>query len=137
MSNSSLDLVQIIRQKLIEDESVSNIVGANIYTAHIYDADDGTSPMPCIIVTLETGFSMSNRAVQFQDYEVYAYSKISQGEAMGLYDKIYSTLQSGRLAVDGISAKGLMTERTRPISGYNDRLKAWWVRAGWHVAAAG
>ena len=137
MGNSSLDIVQIIRKLLVEDSAVSGMVGSNVYTAHIYDADEGTTPMPSIIVTLESGFSMSNRAVQFQDYEIYCYSKISQGEAMSIYDKVYDVLQSSRVAVSGISAKGLATERIRPISGYNDRIKAWWVRAGWHVATAG
>ena len=137
MANSSLNIVQILRSLLINDSTVAGLVGDTIYTAHIYDADDGTVPMPSIIVSLESGSSMYNRAVQFQNYEVYAYSKISQAQATSVYDAAYSALQSTRLNLDGISTKGRITESSRPVSGYNDRLKAWWVRGGWFVQAAG
>ncbi len=137
MANSTTNIPQALRSLLLSNTDVSGYVGDNIHTAHIYDADAGTTPMPCIILQLESGFGMYNRAVQFQSYEIYAYSKISQAQAMTVYNAVYDVLQAGRLYVDGITTKGLITERSRPVSGYNDRLMAWWVRAGWHVAAAG
>lgn len=137
MANSLTNIVQVLRSLLISDSVVSGFVGDNIHTAHIYDADAGTVPMPCLILELESGFGMYNRTVQFQDYDLYAYSKISQAEAMQVYNAAYDALQACRLSLDGVSTKGLITERSRPVSGYNDRLMSWWVRGSWHVAAAG
>jgi len=137
MGNSVQDLLQIIRSQLLEDSVVSGIVGDNILMHHSMDADAGSVPMPVIVMNADIGDSMYNRVVQMQDIEIYAYSKISTGEALRTYEATYDVLQSARLILDNVSARGWMRETTRPLTGYNDRIKAWYARGRWLAAAAG
>jgi hypothetical protein len=132
-----LDIMQIVRSLLFNDATVTGLVGDAIYTAHILDADAGSAPLPAYIVSLDNGTSMYNGHVQFQDIEAYGYSRISAAEAMTVYQAGYNVLQAARLNLDNVSAKGYIYEINRPDAGYNDRMKAWFVRGRFHAVTAG
>jgi hypothetical protein len=137
LANSMLDILQIMRSLLFADSVMTGMVGDAIYTSHILDADAGTAPLPAFILSLDNGTSMYNGQVQFQDIEAYGYSRISAAEAMSVYQAGYNVLQANRLTLDNVSAKGYIYEINRPDSGYNDRIKAWFVRGRFHAVTAG
>jgi hypothetical protein len=137
MGNSVQDLLQIMRSQLLQDPVVMGLVGDTILMHHSMDADAGTVPMPSVILNADIGYSMYNGVVQMQDIEIYAYSKISTGEALRVYDAVYIVLQSSRLILDNVDARGWMRETTRPLTGYNDRIKAWYARGRWVASSAG
>ena len=80
---------------------------------------------------------MYNGQVQFLGFDMYAYSLISQDQALELYDKAYAVLQAERLSIDNIDTKGLCREVARPVAIYNDQLKAWAVKGSWQASTAG
>lgn len=134
---STMNVSQIVRAILLESSTLTDLTADRIFADHVLDADAGTLGMPSVIIAVSSGVSMSNRAVQFSDLEIYAYSSVSSAEAVTIYDLVYGLLQSERLILNNVSTRGIVRETSRPDSGYNDHLKAWFVRGDWVASVAG
>lgn len=135
--NTTRNVLQIIRTLLVQDSTVSALVKARVFTEHTFDPDQATRSMPSVILSVEGGSSMYNAAVQFVGFDMYAYSLISQDQALQVYDKAYAVLQAARLSINNVDTKGLCREVARPVAVYNDQLKAWAVKGSWQAATAG
>jgi len=137
VASSTEDVMQVLRHALVTDSTIAAVVGDNVWTSHVMDADAASVTIPCIVMSVEGGSSSYNGVLQFVTIDIYAYSKISQGQAASIYDKIYKVLQANRLALDNVDAKGVITENERPSAMYNDSLKAWAMRGIWVALTAG
>lgn len=137
MPQSSVNVIQLLRIVLVNNDLISDLVGPRVLTGHRFDADENTIPMPAIILSAEGGLAMSNKAKQQQIIHLYAYSRTSEGEALDVYAAAYDALESARLFHEHISTAGYCYETDRPRTGYNDRMVSWFARGTWIVQAAG
>lgn len=134
--NQKKDVKALLRQHLLADSSVTELVGSRIRTEHAQDPDTALT-YPLVILDLEFGTGGYQGGWQRWTVDIYCYSDESQAVADTLYDAVYLALQANRLFKPGISARGLAREVERPESGYNDEVRAWWVRGVWTVNTAG
>tara|TARA_Y100000004_G_C8858596_1_gene387956 strand:+ start:363 stop:788 length:426 start_codon:yes stop_codon:yes gene_type:complete len=141
MSNSSINAIQLIRRKLLSNVSIQNEVSGRVYTSHFLDLDNQTTKMPLIILDNQGGSGNYSMSVQILSVHVYVYSNLSSSQASDIYNMVYETLHAERLADDtasaGISQKGIVFERERPKSGFNQSIKGWFQRATYTVQTAG
>ena len=107
---STMNVSQIVRAILLESSTLTDLTADRIFADHVLDADAGTLGMPSVIIAVSSGVSMSNRAVQFSDLEIYAYSSVSSAEAVTIYDLVYGLLQSERLILNNVSTRGIVRE---------------------------
>ena len=137
MANSVSDLLQTIRVQLIDDATLFALVDDRVRTAHVAENEGAAPGMPLVIVAPLGGSSPYSGAVQSVSLEIYAYSKISEGEALRVYEEVHRILQASRAALSGLSLRGMLRETSRPRHGYNDLLLAYYVRSTWSAITAG
>jgi hypothetical protein len=125
----------LLREFLLRDSSITDLVGQAVYTAHLSDADAGTvlKLNPIIIIDFMSGNLRWYGAVEVQSAEFYAYSKKSSIDASKVYDAMANLLQHERLIVAGIDLAACTREVERPIDGYAKHLDAWWIRGRWLI----
>ena len=130
MSNRSdpLELLQLIRLKLLSTSGVTDLVGERIHTSHYMDFDNVTRPLPCIILELAGGEMAYNQRFQSSSIYIYTYSNQNSAQALQVYHQCTLALHAERISHDSLTLKGMMEETTRPISGYNDKVQSWYVR---------
>lgn len=136
MANSTSDLLQSLRALLLSDATLFGLVDDRIRTAHVAENDGAAPGMPLVIVAPLGGSMPYSGALQVVSLEIYAYSKISEGEALAVYERVHSVLQAARIALDGLDLRGMLRETTRPRHGYNDALLAYYVRSTWTATTA-
>jgi len=136
LANSTSDLLQSLRALLLSDATLFGLVDDRIRTAHVAENDGAAPGMPLVIVAPLGGSMPYSGALQVVSLEIYAYSKISEGEALAVYERVHSVLQAARIALDGLDLRGMLRETTRPRHGYNDALLAYYVRSTWTATTA-
>lgn len=141
MSNSSINAIQLVRRKLLLNVSIQSQVSGRVYTSHFLDLDNQTTKMPLIILDNQGGDGNYGMGVQRLTMHVYVYSNLSSSQASDIYNMVYDTLHAERLSDDttsaGITQKGLVFEKERPRSGFNQSIKGWFQRASYTVQTAG
>ena len=139
MSNRSdpLELLQLIRLKLIGTSAVTDLVSDRIHTSHYMDFDNVTRPLPAIILELYGGDMSYNQVVQQSLIYVYAYSNQNSAQALQVYHQCTLSLHAQRLSHDSLTLKGMLEETSRPISGYNDKVRSWYVRGTFLASIVG
>lgn len=125
----------LLREFLLRDASITNLVGQAVYTSHLSDSDAGTvlKVNPIIILDFVSGNMRWHGAVEVQAAEFYVYSKKSAIDASRVYDALATLLQHERLIVTGIDLSAVTREAERPIDGYAKNLDAWWIRGRWLI----
>jgi len=137
MATSTINVVQLMRNTLLANSLVTNLVGSRVMTSHRFDASQTTIDMPVLILAPQGGFAMSNKAKQEQVVHLYSYSKYSFGETLDVYAAAFDALCSERLYDPNVATAGYCYESDRPRTGFNDRLIAWYARGTWIAQAAG
>lgn len=135
--NSHSIAIQLVKQKLLESSSVTDVVGANIFTSHFMDYDTANVNMPCVIIEATGGESNYGKATQRLNVDIYAYSKLGNSQAESLYDLVYEALQGANLGNSETSQGGYIYERYRPFGAMNEFVKAWFRRGTYVVHTAG
>ena len=135
--NSHSTAIQLVKQKLLETASVTNVVGANIFTSHFMDYDTANVNMPCVIIEATGGEGNYGKATQRLTVDIYAYSKLSNSQAESLYDLVYEALQGANLANADVNQGGYIYEQYRPFGAMNEFVKAWFRRGTYIVHTAG
>ena len=135
--NSHSTAIQLIKQKLLETSSITDVIGANIFTSHFMDYDTANVNMPCIIIEATGGESNYGKATQRLTVDIYTYSKLSNSQAETLYDLVYSALQGANLSHADLTQGGYMYEQFRPFGAMNEFVKAWFRRGTYVVHTAG
>lgn len=128
---------QLIRRTLLANSAVVALVADRVLGHHLWTPDDGSVPMPLVIVEVSGGDGHYSRHLQKTDLSIWCYSKISAAQAASLYDLVYAALQQQRLAVTGITIAGLARETGRPEDAYNSEIGAWYRLGKWRATTAG
>lgn len=131
-------VLALVRQHLLAQTTVVEMVGANVRVGHAETPDSPLS-YPLVILDMASGVAGYQGGLQRWVMEAYAYSDESQAQADKLYDKLYLGLQAERLwdPSGAISTAGYAREVERPESGYNEQTRSWFCRGGWVVMVAG
>jgi hypothetical protein len=138
MANEAQAIKQLIRVKLIQDSGVTGLVEGRIYGAHFQDPDAQTPTYPLVILEwIGSGHLQYSMAFQKMRMDIWCYDKVSASNALNLYGKVVDALQQESLVVDGIPQRGYMNEAVRPIEGFNEKVRAYFVRGEFFVIATG
>lgn len=132
-ASSTNELKQLIRDYLLNDPGVKELVGRNVFGAHIEDADAGSvlSSSPMVIFELLAGNLRWHGAVAIQTMDVYGYSKLGGDLAGQVYDAVTASLHHTCIRKTGIDITVLCRETQRPLDSYNPVIDAWFVRGRW------
>lgn len=142
------DVIQLVHRLVSENAAVQALVPAAecIHSAHIQDGDVGSVAYPLVVVTpAGGGFMRYQGAAMSQPFEVYAYSRTSQSDAIRLYDACALALQAQQLIDTTVLASGArnitFTGYTREVErgdvGFNAKAQAWFARGRFLVQGAG
>ena len=138
MATSNIEtLLQLVRQHLIGSPAILDLVDGRCHTSHFFDFDNETVVMPLIIVDIHGGSANYASASQIVGLHVYGYSRKSQAEALKIYQASYELLNAADLRTEGLSLTGTAVETERPLTGYNDQIRAYFARGTFRVFTAG
>lgn len=130
---SAEQLKLLIRHHLLTDAGVSALVGANVSGSHILTPDTGSVEYPIVVMDILTGRTSPTSTYQMVTLYLYAYSHKNSGEAVRIYDACYAALQHQLMRRDGIPIAGYCVEVERPVDGWNEFTRAYFVRGSWAV----
>ena len=125
MGNSISDALLLVRRHLLSIGSITDVVEERVYSHHFYDFDNQTVTMPLIIVEHSGGTTNYGMKKQKINIKIYCYSKNSSSESISLYDKVYNNLHAQQLLIPSIDVRGYAYENSRPDTGYNNQIRAW------------
>jgi hypothetical protein len=137
MSSPTQDVLALVRHLLVEDQKVSARVEDRVTgpAAPRSGSESEEDLYPRIVLEIMGGQVFSSGALQVPIIHVYAYSRVSQSDALAIFDLIRPVLRMARLARDGIPTKGLIRETTGPMTGFNPEVGSWFVRGTYRVNA--
>ena len=133
---STEQLLLLVRNHLLENEALTNLVGAEIRGVQYQDADNITVKYPRVAIEMDGGYTVAASTYQSVTMFLYAYSRDSRGDAQKIYDAVHAALQHQLLRQDGISVAGYCMESGRPDFGWSERPRAYFARGLWTVRAA-
>lgn len=137
MSSSVQNALSLIRNVLMSDSNITDLVLDRVHNTHFYDFDNGTVEYPLIILDNRAGAANYSMASQSFQLNIYVYSMMSIDECFQIYSNVYSALNATRLHAEHISAAGYLVETGRPINGFNSESKSYFVMAQYQVYTAG
>lgn len=131
-------LRQLVRGTLMADPVMADLVAGRVYGAALEDsaAETTLASGPIAVFELLSGAARWHGHVATQSLELYGYSRESLDQAAEVYDAAFDALQHERLEIDGIPMCGLIREVQRPLDGFNDKIRAWYVRGRWVASTA-
>ena len=132
-----LELLQLIRLKLLNNDDVRSMVGERIHTAHFMSFDDPTRELPCVILELTGGDMNYGQRLEKTSIYVYTYSAQSSSESLDLYHKCCVALHAQRVDNASLTLRGLVEEVARPSTGYNDAVRSWYARGSFLAIIVG
>ena len=133
---STEQLLLLVRNHLLENQALTDIVGPEIRGVQYQDADNITVKYPRVALQMEGGYTVASSTYQSVTMFLYAYSRDSRGDAQKIYDIVHAALQQQLLRRDGISLAGYCMENARPDFGWSARPRAYFARGLWTVRAA-
>jgi hypothetical protein len=136
MALATRDAKRLLRGFLLTKPEIVDLVDDRVFGAHIMDSDIETTTFPLVVFEFLSGRASWDTAVQAQTMEIYSYSKRSADEAAQIYDALFDAIQHERLVVAGISVKALIREVQRPVDGWNQNVRGWFVRGRWLLSSS-
>ena len=137
MSTPTQDIMALLRLHLMEDAGIFAKVEDRISGPQ--PARSGTeeddSLYPRIILEFAAGEALASGSIQRPIINIYAYSRVSQADALAIFDLIRPRLRMARLARDGIGVKGSIREMRAPDYGHNPQVSPWFVRGRFQATA--
>ena len=126
-----IEVKQVIRRALVDNDALYSLVGDRVYSAHIEDPDCGTVGYPLVIME-QVGGNMRYWG-QLADVvlNVSIYSRESIADAMTIYDAVQKVLQMERLTVAGVPSIVVCRETARPREGWHEPTRSHFVQARW------
>jgi hypothetical protein len=101
------------------------------------DFDNVTRPLPAIILEFYGGDMSYNQVVQQSVIYVYAYSNQNNAQALQVYQQCALSLHAQRISHASLTLKGMLEETSRPICGYNDKVRSWYCRGTFLASIVG
>ena len=136
-SSDPLLTSQLVRNHLLQSNDLLTIVDDRVYTSHFFEFDDGTIEMPMVIIELVGGSANYASENQKVNLHIYAYSRLSAGQALEVYQAVYLQLHASDLKNTSIGMSGTAVEIERPIQGYMDSQRAYFYRARYDLFTVG
>ncbi len=133
-------MLAILRWNLINEKAVFNIVQGNVFDHHGEDVSKATAESPVLIVETRGGSRLQSAPVAGRSIHLYAYSNLDSAGAHRLYEAATEVLNR-----QGIKAQPdengdpcwpqclYCYESDGVLSGYNNEVRAWFVRGTWAV----
>jgi hypothetical protein len=132
------EAAQLVMAAIAAKEEVIAITTLRgIYGAYPRDAEIATMSFPAIAYQEMGGSARYNGRLQNIEFYIYAFSRISGGQARDLYDLAFQALQAQRLILPNVQQVGLSRELRRGESGFEERFQAWSTRGYWTATLAG
>ena len=132
---NSQSLIALLRHTLMQNTSLTDLVGGRIYGAHVHTPDSITVVYPLVIIELEGGSVGTSSSYQQQIIFLYGYSRESIGQAIEIYDAAHASLHHQLLKRAGNPVAGYAMETLRPEQGWNEQVQSHFVR-GMYVLRA-
>lgn len=136
-SSNPLKTSQLVRNHLFKSNDLLDLVDDRVYTSHFFEFDDGTIEMPMVIIELVGGSANYASENQKVNLHMYAYSRLSAGQALEVYQAMYLQLHASDLKNDAIGMSGTAIEIERPIMGYMDSQRAYFYRGRFSLFTVG
>lgn len=127
MATPVSDVTQLVTAALVNTSGVSALVGGRVFSGHSRDADAQTAEYPRVVVLVRGGRRLYASRVGDVVFELYAYSRTSQGEASALYELCREALHGERLVQEGITPATVPEETLGLHSGYDAVGQAWYA----------
>ena len=137
MSNEHSTAMQLIRRCLLQNQNIVSHVSDRVYLDHFYSYEAQNTVMPAIIIDPRGGRAGYAKSHQRLQIDVYIYDKQSSGRVEKIYDAIYEALHCTRLFHSDTTQAGYCKELFRPLSGFNNEIKAYFRRATFIYYGAG
>ena len=137
MSNQHSVAMQLIRRALLQNTSIVNAVEDRVHLDHFYSYEAQNTVMPAIIIDPRGGRAASGKSHQRLQIDIYVYDKQSAGRTEKIYDILYEALNCVRLYHSDTAQAGYCKELFRPLSGYNNEIKAYFRRGTFVYYGAG
>lgn len=123
----------LLRSVLMADAGVAALVGNRVWGAHFQDSDGKTVTYPMVIIDFRAGSVGPNGVYELIIMDLYAYGRKSAGFALELYQACYEALQNATLRKDGIPVAGYCVESIRPLEGWNENVRAYFVQGQYQL----
>lgn len=137
MSVSHSVPMQLIRRCLLQNSTIVENVVDRVHLDHFYDYEAQNTVMPAIIIDPRGGRANSGMSYQRLQIDVYVYDKTSSGRVEKIYDAVYQALNCTRLYHSDTTQAGYCKELFRPLSGFNNEIKAYFRRGTFIYYGAG
>ena len=119
----------------MEDSAVFAIVNGRVHTRHLEDDEAQSAEYPLVVLSFRTGIRQYNPVVSYPVFEVWTYSRLSQGDATDLYDTVAEALQAERfLLYDKAGTRtgsSIVSETQQGTEGFNPQTRAWFTQSRW------
>ena len=129
--------IALVKQLLIQNADITDVVSDRIHTTHFYDLDNVTIDYPMIIIDHDGGSAGYGRSHQVVNIHIYVYSKYNVDQCLEIYEKIYNTIQGEGLTNVNVNDRGYIREEERPINGFNQKTMSYFVMAKYVLISAG
>lgn len=135
-SLSSIAAIEMIRRALIDASAVSALVADRVLGAYPEQVDLGEAAFPTVALVGKGGRLLRFGRMESVSFDLVAYSRVSGSAAAELYDACSAALQAERITFADTSANGgeraaVCEEVTRPGSGWDGSLRAWFQAGRW------
>ena len=130
-------LKQVVRNTLLSNTDLTDKVGGRIFGAHMNDADASTVDYPMVIIDFRGGARHSAGLLQTTIFEIWTYSRKSQGDALEIYDLACNALNMEPFEKGNLQIAGYAREITRPVEGYNEKARAYYAIGRFSGKSAG
>ena len=131
------NVLAVIRNNLMSESDITDEVEDRIHTSHFFDLDNSSIVHPMIILDPVGGYSSYSKSWQRIELHIYVYSQYNLDQCLRIYEYVYNKLQADPVVNINISDKGYMRETSRPMNGYNDQTKSYYLRSSYTIYTAG
>lgn len=137
VNRASLEQLKLLlRNTLLQDASITAVVGNRIHGAHIQTPDIGSIEYPLVVLDFSAGAVDQPGAYQLVTLDLWCYTRSSSGDALSLYDLCFDALHMQMLRQEGVKAAGYARESIRPREGWNEMLRAYFAQGEFALRAA-
>ena len=122
------DLKLLLRNTLLKQDSITDIVGDRIHGGHLQNPDADSAEYPLVVVSFTSGSVGFSSGYQQVSMELWAYSRRSAGRAAELYDACFAAVHHQGLREDSVNVAGYAAEILRPEEGWNEKIRAYYAQ---------
>ena len=128
---------RIVHDALVNADTIDSLVKGRVFTHHLQDPDLEQIEYPMVVLSFRTGRLEYFSELQNVIMELWAYSRLSAGDATKLYDLAKDVLQAERLKNDDLDMVVVGQEIERPSEGWSETTRSWFAEGRWLLRSIG